>query len=46
MNQADTPLEVESVYKIPKCFQVKKSSKISKRFQLHNNLKHTFSLQV
>lgn len=46
MNQAFIPLEVESVYKIPKCFRIEKVSKIAKRFQLHNTAKHIFNLEV
>lgn len=40
------PLQVQVVYKIPKCFAIHKNSQISKRFTLRNHTEHIFTLDV
>lgn len=45
-NLSDTPLQIQNVYKIPKCFKLEKKSQISKRFTLHTQMKHSFTLDV
>lgn len=39
-------MEVENIYKIPKCFQIEKKVKINRKFTLHNTLRHIFTLDV
>jgi hypothetical protein len=39
-------LEVENIYKVPKCFRIEKKCKISRKFTLHTSLKHVFTLDV
>lgn len=45
-NNTNYPLEVENIYKVPKCFRIEKKTKINRRFTVHTALKHVFTLDV
>ena len=45
-NQSSGVLEIGVVYKVPQCYSIEKRSKISKRFQLKNSIRHVFCLGV
>lgn len=45
-NQTKSNLQLEVIYKIPKCFQIEKQSKINRKFTLNDTHQHLFSLDV